>query len=323
MKAILVFIDGTICDASERIHLISSPDFYRREWMLEDRAVEGSAKCLQALAQRYQLVYIGARPASTHHITTLWLEKNGFPKGEIYLGEEQEKRLALVSEMKGTYDFIAGIGDRWDDNELHAELGCMSIILQEHTGRWNEVTERIDRYHRNLKVQENRIRLQGKVEGLARVCPMLLAKFGAGLWEAYFSAVLEMAESTRESRREEDLASFEHYHLDPSDLRDAATRDEFLRQEDWENNTVYGLQEYSLVEASRNRYVHKITSCYYAELWRMHGAADIGYQVHCRTDWAWWDRPAWNPAVRFEQPSTLMQGDDCCLFIQFIPGSAD
>jgi hypothetical protein len=27
----------------------------------------------------------------------------------------------------------------------------------------------------------------------------------------------------------------------------------------------------------------------------------------------------WNPNVRFEQPQALMQGDDCCLFVQYLP----
>ena len=46
---------------------------------------------------------------------------------------------------------------------------------------------------------------------------------------------------------------------------------------------------------------------------------EIGYQIHCHTDQAWWDRPAWNPQVRFEQPKTLMQGDEYCLFVQYLP----
>ncbi len=29
---------------------------------------------------------------------------------------------------------VTGIGDRWDDNELHLQIGCMSIILEEYKG---------------------------------------------------------------------------------------------------------------------------------------------------------------------------------------------
>ena len=146
MKAILVFIDGTICDASQRYHLgIGTPDFYRHEEILKDAAVPGSVHCLQELAQRYQLVYIGARPAFTSPFTEEWLAQMGFPAGPVYLGETQAERLVLVKELCDKFDFIAGIGDRWDDNELHLEIGCLSIILQEHAGDWASVPRHLEK----------------------------------------------------------------------------------------------------------------------------------------------------------------------------------
>jgi len=48
-------------------------------------------------------------------------------------------------------------------------------------------------------------------------------------------------------------------------------------------------------------------------------ARPVCYYIHCQTDRVWWDRPAWNPRVRFEQPQTIMQGAPFCLFIQTIP----
>jgi hypothetical protein len=321
MKAILVFIDGTICDGRQRYGLIDKPDFYQRDAMLKDEAVRSSAECLTGLSKIYEIVYIGARPESTHAITKEWLGKHGYPEGPVYLAKSQEERLARVRKIAHEFDFIAGIGDRWDDNELHAELGCLSIMLKEHEGKWDTVAERIDKHHRQSIIAANRMRLEGKVEGLARLCPLLLSKFGQRLWDAYQESVLEMAECTRETSKVEDLPSFAEYHLNPHDLRDAAKWDELGREKDWENNPFYGLQTFELVEASKFRYAHKVTSCYYAELWKMHRKADIGYQIHCRTDSAWWNHPAWNPEVQFEQPKTLMQGDEYCLFVQSLPGS--
>jgi uncharacterized HAD superfamily protein len=145
MKALLVFIDGTICDARQRYLLGSgTPEFYQREAMLKDVAVPGSVQCLQELAQRYALVYIGARPAHTLPVTKEWLEQMGFPAGPVYLGETQAERLALVKDLCARFDFSAGIGDRWDDNELHLEIGCLSIILQEHAGAWDRVLRHIE-----------------------------------------------------------------------------------------------------------------------------------------------------------------------------------
>ena len=139
MKAVLVFIDGTICDRSLQLPLEETPEFYGRAAILAGLPVPGSVACLQELAQEYAIVYIGARPASARRHTREWLERTGFPRGPVYLAGTQEGRLAIVKGLRGKFDFAAGIGDRWDDNELHLELGCLSIIVKEHAGNWDIV----------------------------------------------------------------------------------------------------------------------------------------------------------------------------------------
>ncbi len=155
MPAILVFLEGTICDTRPRHHLgIGTPEFYRREALLKDLVVPGSVACLQQLAGRYEIVYLGARPASTLPYTKEWLESMGFPKGAIYLGETHSERLALVKELTDRHDFVAGIGDRWDDNEIHTEIGCLSIILKEFEGNWPDVPRRILKYEHQAEIDE-------------------------------------------------------------------------------------------------------------------------------------------------------------------------
>ena len=319
MKAILVFIDGTICDAHPRYHLADGSDFHKSEVMLKDNAVPGSVQAIQELARSYAIVYIGARPGFTKPVTEQWLRQEGFPVGETVVAESQAERLELVKELQKRYDFIAGIGDRWDDNELHAELGCLSIILHEHEGNFPAALRRIERYRREKKIHENEIHLHGKVEGLARVCPLLASEFGERLWEEFFTKVEKKAEETREARGKEELASFAHYKLNPDDLRDVARWIDLTWEDEWEDNPAYGLQDFETVELSQRRYAFKVTRCRYAELWKEHGHPETGYQIHCHTDQIWWDRPAWNPQVRFEQPKTLMQGDEYCLFVQYLP----
>lgn len=137
--AVLVFVDGTICDTRHRHHLHGHPDFFGREELLRDAPVLGSVECLARLARRYTIVYMGARPAATRTHTEEWLRRYGFPPGPIYLAPTQEERLALVRGLRRRFDFVAGIGDRWDDNELHLGLGCLSIILKEFAGNWATV----------------------------------------------------------------------------------------------------------------------------------------------------------------------------------------
>jgi hypothetical protein len=139
MKAVLVFIDGTICDRTSQLHLQGSPEFYEREAIMAGMPVPGSIICIRELAQKYQIVYIGARPESALPFTQEWLDSMGFPMGPVFLARTQEQRLSIVPQLRTEFDFAAGIGDRWDDNELHLELRCLSIILEEHHGNWHTV----------------------------------------------------------------------------------------------------------------------------------------------------------------------------------------
>jgi hypothetical protein len=139
MDAILVFIDGTICDTRHRNHLFGLQEFYSDENIMYDIPTQGSIDCLNELSNRYTLIYIGARPKKYLNITEKWLKKVGFPESTVYLGKNIEERLNIVKELKEKYSFKAGIGDRWDDNELHLALGCMSIILKEYEPNWDTV----------------------------------------------------------------------------------------------------------------------------------------------------------------------------------------
>lgn len=139
MDAVLVFIDGTICDTRHRNHLFGTPAFSTDESILRDTPTTGSVDCLIELSARYALVYIGARPKAYLDTTRRWLDQAGFPAGAVYLGETQEERLDIVLKLRERYAFVAGLGDRWDDNELHLALGCKSIILREYEPNWGTV----------------------------------------------------------------------------------------------------------------------------------------------------------------------------------------
>lgn len=258
--------------------------FNKREAIIKDKAVSNS---VNKLSNRYNLVYIGARPEFTIEYTKEWLEKEAFPNGELYLGQTQKDRLEIVKKINNKYDFIAGIGDRWDDNELHLEIGCLSIIIKEFEGKWDFVYNYIIDYEQKTKIKQNEIHLKGKIEGLARVLPKLYNKYRDELWEVYFNAVLNMPEESREERRKEDLESFDRFNLNPENLRDVAKWEELINEEGWENNEAYGLQDVETVEAKSNRFVMKITRCRYAEIWHELGFPEIGYEIHCHSDYAW------------------------------------
>ena len=139
MKSILVFIEGTITGFGKRAELFGTDKFYDDAEIMKDTVCDGSVACMNELSQIYDIVYIGVRPPKTLEITKQWLKINGFPDGEIVFGCTQDERMRQVKELKKRKEFYAGIGDRWDDNELHLELGCKSIILKECEGNWDTV----------------------------------------------------------------------------------------------------------------------------------------------------------------------------------------
>lgn len=139
MDAVLIFIDGTICDTRHRHHFFGTDDFYSESEILKDLPTPDSIKCIKELSQKYKIVYMGARPGCYIDITQKWINKTGFPDGEVYLSENQSDRLEIAKKLKKQYNITAGIGDRWDDNEMHLEIGCISIILKEFEGNWNTV----------------------------------------------------------------------------------------------------------------------------------------------------------------------------------------
>jgi len=139
MKGVLVFIDGTICDDRHRVGLYGTDDFYLLKNVLSDTPVPGSVDFINELVGTHMVYYIGARPVSLYSLTKEWLSSNGFPHGEIYLAPTQEERLKIAEKDLARKEIVIGIGDRWDDNQLHLELGCLSVIVKEYEGDWDFV----------------------------------------------------------------------------------------------------------------------------------------------------------------------------------------
>jgi NADH:ubiquinone oxidoreductase subunit C len=143
MKAVLVFVDGVICDYRQRQHLSGTPDYTKREVIMKDAPTPDSVRCLLELSQRYKLVYMTARPETAKAATEEWLNAMNFPKGPLFVGPTQADRLVLAAALREEFEFEAGLGVRWEDNALHLELGCKSIILKEFEVDWEIVRKHL------------------------------------------------------------------------------------------------------------------------------------------------------------------------------------
>ncbi len=142
-ESLLVFVDGTICDTRQRHSVAGTPAFYGPSIIMADLPTPGSVECLTDLSLSYEIVYMAARPACAREATERWLSRCGFPPGPLYLAATQDERLTIVRTLKSRRSFRAGIGDRWDDNELHLEIGCMSIIVKEFEPNWATVIRHV------------------------------------------------------------------------------------------------------------------------------------------------------------------------------------
>jgi Ni,Fe-hydrogenase III component G len=84
-----------------------------------------------------------SRPETAKAATEEWLSAMNFPKGPLFVGQTPADRLALAPTLRGQFEFEAGLGAHWDDNELHLELGCKSIILKEPEVDWEIVRKHL------------------------------------------------------------------------------------------------------------------------------------------------------------------------------------
>lgn len=143
-ESALIFIDGTICDDRHRINLYGTAEFYTEENVMNDKPVADSVSFVSELAERYRIIYIGARPESMMFITHKWLDINGFPEGKIFLDIKQSDRIKIAESVLADENIVLGIGDRWDDNQLHLILGCKSVIVKEYQGDFEFIKRYIE-----------------------------------------------------------------------------------------------------------------------------------------------------------------------------------
>ena len=66
-------------------------------------------------------------------------------------------------------------------------------------------------------------------------------------------------------------------------------------------------------ETSENRYLVHVKECLMANVFRDMGAADIGYEIICATDFT--NAPYYNPKLKLSRKMTLMQGHQYCDFL--------
>ena len=72
---------------------------------------------------------------------------------------------------------------------------------------------------------------------------------------------------------------------------------------------------FTTMESTKDTFVQGVSKCFYNDYFRQHGAPDL-IQLFCAFDKLWIDeiKPS-RDKVRFDRPTTLARGDECCRFV--------
>ena len=72
----------------------------------------------------------------------------------------------------------------------------------------------------------------------------------------------------------------------------------------------------SITEETSTKSVCIATECIYAKVFNSLNAADLGYLLYCKHDFA--TTPVIHPDLKLKRNKTLMQNDDCCDFVYYV-----
>lgn len=127
---IVVDVDETLCITDYNCVLwgIGSDD---------SRPLRDAQRVMRQLSERFDILYLTARPTSCIPKTRRWLTSNGFPDGQIvgspslgdFLGQTGFKKKALRRLREASDRILIGIGDKNTDAEAYRDNGMLAIIV--------------------------------------------------------------------------------------------------------------------------------------------------------------------------------------------------
>lgn len=127
-----------VCDVDETISMTD----YRAllaggETDMGSTPFPGAAAALTRLRERYELVYLTARPAFLHEKTRRWLREHGFPPAALITAPTlretwsvQKFKAATIARLQRCGGaLVIGIGNANTDSEAYASRGLLTLII--------------------------------------------------------------------------------------------------------------------------------------------------------------------------------------------------
>lgn len=120
-EAIIVDLDGTLCDLSHRLHFIQGE---KKDWdgffanVHMDKPLHNMLDIVMALADTYKIILCSGRPERAREATRQWLFHNGCHFDDLYMRKDKDHRedhvikQEALQEIQKKYTVIAAIDDR-------------------------------------------------------------------------------------------------------------------------------------------------------------------------------------------------------------------
>ncbi len=134
---LLLYLEGTILDDRAILYLkVTKHDSGYLRRLIESLPVEGAVEFCQSMQERFSLVYLGHRGEDQRNVYQEWLQKHGFPEGELLVGGYKAKLPEGIS---------FAIDDRVQDAEdVYPKLGITYIPVNEYCARWRKVAQKLE-----------------------------------------------------------------------------------------------------------------------------------------------------------------------------------
>ena len=138
MKTILVDIDGTIADCSHRLTAATRASgsidwnkYFEPSRAFDDLPNHVATRVLGELHSRnYNIIYVSGRRKSMETVTRAWLDRAGFPPGELHLretGRTFEFKIMKFRELSFQHEIALSIGNGWEEMEAARILSIPHI----------------------------------------------------------------------------------------------------------------------------------------------------------------------------------------------------
>jgi hypothetical protein len=134
--AIMCDIDGTIAETS-----VSGLAFESRD--TKSKPMENSREVLARLSEKFDLVYLTARPIYLLEKSRAWLEDHGYPAAPLYtlvrvresMDAARYKSDSIQIMHKVFPDILIGIGNAGTDMEAYSANGMLALMVDDGKGR--------------------------------------------------------------------------------------------------------------------------------------------------------------------------------------------